>query len=117
MNSLWDIRIFLGLVPKESHCISGLHVVFETEVFVNFFVYIPALCYESTHVISVGLILGMTCIVFPLFYSCFLSCGNAYITSTLLCFIPLLLDFVPCILLSNKTVFIEIQIQLRVSAI
>jgi hypothetical protein len=21
MNSLWDIRIFLGLVPKESHCI------------------------------------------------------------------------------------------------
>ena len=20
MNSLWDIRIFLGLVPKESHC-------------------------------------------------------------------------------------------------
>ena len=22
MNSLWDIRIFLGLVPKESHCIS-----------------------------------------------------------------------------------------------
>ena len=22
MNSLWDIRIFLGLVPKESHCIT-----------------------------------------------------------------------------------------------
>ena len=22
MNSLWDIRIFLGLVPKESHCTS-----------------------------------------------------------------------------------------------
>ena len=22
MNSLWDIRIFLGLVPKESHCIN-----------------------------------------------------------------------------------------------
>ena len=22
MNSLWDIRIFLGLVPKESPCIS-----------------------------------------------------------------------------------------------
>ena len=20
MNSVWDIRIFLGLVPKESHC-------------------------------------------------------------------------------------------------
>ena len=22
MNSLWDIRIFLGLVPKESHCVT-----------------------------------------------------------------------------------------------
>ena len=24
MNSLWDIRIFLGLVPKESHCITNI---------------------------------------------------------------------------------------------
>ena len=23
MNSLWDIRIFLGLLPKESHCMCG----------------------------------------------------------------------------------------------
>ena len=23
MNNLWDIRIFLGLVPKESHCIKS----------------------------------------------------------------------------------------------
>jgi hypothetical protein len=26
MNSLWDIRIFWGLVPKESLCICKLHV-------------------------------------------------------------------------------------------
>jgi hypothetical protein len=25
MNSLWDIRIFLGLVPKESPCIMKLY--------------------------------------------------------------------------------------------
>jgi hypothetical protein len=28
MNSLWDIRIFLGLVPKESPCISSLFKIF-----------------------------------------------------------------------------------------
>ena len=27
MNSLWDIRIFLGLVPKESHCIRYIAVI------------------------------------------------------------------------------------------
>jgi hypothetical protein len=26
MNSLWDIRIFLGLVPKESPCICQLQL-------------------------------------------------------------------------------------------
>ena len=26
LNSLWDIRIFLGLVPKESPCIIILYV-------------------------------------------------------------------------------------------
>jgi len=30
MNSLWDIRILLGLVPKESHCIS-LQAILQTE--------------------------------------------------------------------------------------
>ena len=28
MNSLWDIRIFLGLVPKESHC-TRLYTTYE----------------------------------------------------------------------------------------
>ena len=27
MNSLWDIRIFLGLVPKETHCIKYTDII------------------------------------------------------------------------------------------
>jgi hypothetical protein len=27
MNSLWDIRIFLGLVPKESTCVMELCIL------------------------------------------------------------------------------------------
>ena len=32
MNSLWDIRIFLGLVPKESPCISVVYKMFSTVI-------------------------------------------------------------------------------------
>ena len=32
MNSLWDIRIFLGLVPKESHCRSATAVAKEMDI-------------------------------------------------------------------------------------
>ena len=34
MNSLWDIRIFLGLVPKESHCTSSVITVVVCTAFV-----------------------------------------------------------------------------------
>ena len=43
MNSLWDIRIFLGLVPKEPHCVMG------QTTWCPGFVWRPAQCVSATN--------------------------------------------------------------------
>ena len=44
MNSLWDIRIFLGLVPKESPCICGYLKSVLKHKFLILDTYFAALC-------------------------------------------------------------------------